>query len=245
MAAPGLFPDTALLISAVTILAAFLLPPVYRSSATILLEEPVVSNELVATTVSDSPDQQLQAINKRITSSNNLLQMIDEYDLYPASRQKDPPEKLVAKMRKDIVFWLESVEINDPEKGLREASIALNIGFQYKDPAVAQRVAERLVTLFIEAQADERVKTSRQANAFVNKESERLSQSVDDLRKKLAAFREQYADVLPEMEESNRKGFEAADKELPILDAEIRAQNQRRVELEAELATSSPYRSSL
>jgi len=233
----------ALLISAVTILAAFLLPPVYRSSATILLEEPVVSNELVATTVSGSPDQQLQAINKRITSSNNLLQMIDEYDLYPASRKKDPPEKLVAKMRKDIVFWLESVEINDPEKGLREASIALNIGFQYKDPAVAQRVAERLVTLFIEAQADERLKTSRQANAFVNKESERLSQSVDDLRKKLAAFREQYADVLPEMEESNRKGFEAADKELPILDAEIRAQNQRRVELEAELATSSPYRS--
>ena len=45
------------------------------------------------------------------------------------------------------------------------------------------------------------------------------------------------------MEESNRKGFEAADKELPILDAEIRAQNQRRVELEAELATLSSYRS--
>ena len=124
----------ALLISAVTISAAFLLPPVYRSSATILLEEPVVSNELVATTVSGSPDQQLQAINKRITSSNNLLQMIDEYDLYPASRQKDPPEKLVAKMRKDIVFWLESVEINDPEKGLREASIALNIGFGIRTP---------------------------------------------------------------------------------------------------------------
>ena len=55
----------ALLISAVTILTALLLPPVYRSSATILLEEPAVSNDLVATTVSGSPDQQLQAINKR------------------------------------------------------------------------------------------------------------------------------------------------------------------------------------
>src|SRR5512132_3639397 len=188
----------ALLISAVTILTTLLLPPVYRSSATILLEEPAVSNDLVATTVSGSPDQQLQAINKKITSAKNLLQMIDEYDLYPASRQKDPPEKLVAKMRKDIVFWLESVEINDPEKGVREASIALNIGFEYKDPVLAQRAVERLVTLFIEAQADQRLKTSRQTNDFVNKESERLSQTVDSLQKRLAAFREQYADVLPE-----------------------------------------------
>src|SRR5574341_1417069 len=105
----------ALLISAATILTAFLLPPVYRSAATILLEEPVVSNELVATTVSGVPDQQLQAINKKITSSNNLLQMVDTYGLYPAARKRDPPEELVARMRKDIVFWLESVEVNDPE----------------------------------------------------------------------------------------------------------------------------------
>jgi protein tyrosine kinase modulator len=140
-------------------------------------------------------------------------------------------------MRKDIVFWLESVEINDPEKGRREASIALNIGFEYKDAVVAQRVAERLVTLFIEAQADQRLKTSRQTNDFVNKESERLSQTVDSLQKRLTAFREQYADVLPEMEEFNWKGLEAAERELPILDAEIREQNQRRAELEAELAT--------
>ena len=233
----------ALLISALTMGTAFLLSPIYRSSATVLIEEPLVSNELVATTVSGSPDQQLQAINKKITSSSNLLQMIDQYGLYQSLRNKVPPEKLVEKMRRNIVFWLESVEVNDPDKGLRQASIALNIGFDYKDPVVAQRIAERLVALFMETQVDERLKTSRQAKTFVNKESERLSETVDNLQKELAAFREQHADVLPEMEESNRKGFETADRELPSIDAEIRAQNQRRVELEAELATLSPYRS--
>lgn len=233
----------ALLISAVTVGTAFLLSPLYRSAATVLIEEPLVSNDLVATTVSGSPDQQLQAINKKITSASNLLQMIDQYGLYPASRNNDAPEKLVEKMRRDIVFWLESIEVNDPDKGLREASIALHIGFEYKDPVIAQRIAERLVALFMEAQVDERLKISRQAEAFVNKESERLSETVDNLQKKLAAFREQYADLLPEMEETNRKGFESADKELPAIDAEIRAQNQRRAELEAELATLSPYRS--
>ncbi len=69
---------------------AFLWPPVYRSSATILMEEPDVPRDLVSSTVTSFASQRVQVITQRIMARRNLVEIIEKYDLYPEDREKQP-----------------------------------------------------------------------------------------------------------------------------------------------------------
>ena len=49
-----------------SVLVAFLLPPVYRSTATILIEEQEIPPELVRSTITSYADQRLQVISQQV-----------------------------------------------------------------------------------------------------------------------------------------------------------------------------------
>src|SRR5690349_24131546 len=66
--------------AAVTV--ALILPPMYQSTATILIEEPDVPDDLVKSTVSTFAAQRLQVIQQRVMTSQNLSAIIDRFGLY-------------------------------------------------------------------------------------------------------------------------------------------------------------------
>ena len=61
------------------VLVAFVWPPTYRSSATVLIERPEVPPELVQSTVTSFADQRLQTINQRVMTTQNLINIINEW----------------------------------------------------------------------------------------------------------------------------------------------------------------------
>lgn len=69
-----------LLISLIAVLLAVLLPSVYRSSATILIEEQVIPSDLVRSTVTTYADQRIQVISQRIMTRANLSGIIKKYN---------------------------------------------------------------------------------------------------------------------------------------------------------------------
>src|SRR5262245_33121813 len=76
---------TALLIA---IIVAVAWPPTYLSSATILIEQQEMPVDLVRSTISSYADQRLQMINQRVMTTDNLLRIIERYNLYPDLRGK-------------------------------------------------------------------------------------------------------------------------------------------------------------
>ncbi len=56
---------------------AFVLPPLYRSSATILIEEELVQQELVASTAAGYVNQRIQLITQRLMTYDNLRQIVE------------------------------------------------------------------------------------------------------------------------------------------------------------------------
>ena len=80
---------------------ALLLPPVYKSTATILIEQQEIPSEFVMATVTSYAEQRLQSINQRIMSSTRLLDVINRFGLYQDLRDKWSTEEIVAKMRAD------------------------------------------------------------------------------------------------------------------------------------------------
>src|SRR5690348_1507401 len=67
----------------VALAIALLLPPSYRSTGTILIEQQEVPVDLVRSAVTAYADQRLQVINQRVMTSSNLLDIMRRYSLYP------------------------------------------------------------------------------------------------------------------------------------------------------------------
>src|SRR3989344_1941547 len=69
-------------IFAISVIVALAWPPVYRSMATILIEEQEVPSDLIRSTITSYATQRIQTINQRVMTRANLMQIIEKYDLY-------------------------------------------------------------------------------------------------------------------------------------------------------------------
>ena len=61
---------------------ASILPPVYRSTATILVEAPQIPGDLAQSTVPVDPIEQIQIIQQRLMTRANILSLADRFDIY-------------------------------------------------------------------------------------------------------------------------------------------------------------------
>jgi succinoglycan biosynthesis transport protein ExoP len=99
------------------LIAASVWPPTYLSSATILIEEQEIPNELIQSTVTSFAAQRIQVISQRVMARSNLLKIVEEYNLYEEDLQRDTTEVVLAKMRDDIGIDMITAEVVDPRTG--------------------------------------------------------------------------------------------------------------------------------
>ena len=178
-----------LLILAASLAVAFGLPPVYRSTGTILIEQQEIPVELVRSTVTSYADERIQVIGQRVMTSANLLGIIDKYGLYPDERKREPAEVVVEDMRGDIKVDMVSAEVVDPRTGRpTQASIAFTVSYESRSPQLAQRVSNELVSLYLNENLKTRAQLASDAAKFLAEEGKRLSEQIAELEKKLAEF---------------------------------------------------------
>jgi polysaccharide biosynthesis transport protein len=224
-----------------TVLLAALLPATYRSMATILIEQQEIPQELVRSVITSFADQRVQIISQRVMTTQNLLSLIERYNLYPDIREKQPREVLLAKMRDDIGMHMISADVIDPRSGRpTQATIAFSVSYQSRSPELALKVANELTTLYLNENLTSRTQLSQQTSSFFSEEAARQQARIAELDKSLAAFKEKHRDDLPELAQLN---IQTADRtELDVRDAEnrIAALDSQRVLLQAQLAQISP-----
>ncbi len=101
----------ALVVLVATILVARLLPSIYESSSTILIEEQQIPEEFVRSTVTGFADQRIQSLTQQILSRVKLGEIIKQFNLYPDLRGKLTREEITEKMRNDIKLDTISAEV--------------------------------------------------------------------------------------------------------------------------------------
>ena len=89
-------------IVSITAAVAVLMPAIYRSDATIMIESQHIPTDFVMSTVTTAAAQRVESIKQRVLSFSKLSEIIKKYELYPELRKKQTLEKVVSKMRKDI-----------------------------------------------------------------------------------------------------------------------------------------------
>ena len=82
--------------------ASWILPPRYKSSTLILVEQPTMPRDYVLPNISENLQERLQSISQQILSRSRLLHIVEEMKLYPENQVQRSPDEIVDSMRKNI-----------------------------------------------------------------------------------------------------------------------------------------------
>jgi len=231
----------AVIIFSLALVIALSLPAVYRSQATILIERQDIPTDLVRTTVTGYADEQVQLLSQQVMTTDNLLNVIKKYELYKAERETKTTEEVLATMREATNLEMISADVVDPRSGRPgQATIAFMLSYESKSPALAQKVTNELVTLYLNENLKSRSEKAAQASSFLADEAGRLSEKLQILESKLADFKEKNINQLPELTSLNLQLLQRTEQEVAEIKREMSLRKERKIYLESEIAQMSP-----
>jgi succinoglycan biosynthesis transport protein ExoP len=176
----------ALLIAAT--IAAFALPRTYRSTATLL-----VQSQDLPTTVVDSPttgavEQRIARIREQVLSRGDLIQLIEQEDLYASERRSQPLSKIIEKMRHATSVSALSSDIGQ-QSGTQNNTVAIAMTFDYPDPGKAQAVLQSFVTKFLSMDSEDVENQASLTVRFLQDQANKLQTQISDLEGQLTALK--------------------------------------------------------
>src|SRR2546425_8400836 len=214
---------------AVTVSLAIALPNLYRSTATLLVQRPEVSETFVKSSVTSELETRLHTISQEILSRSRLQDLIIRFDLYPEFRKRVSPEEVVDRMRRDIRMEFKGRDIRMEAKavepqGERGATVAFTLSFRGRDPETVAKVTNTLATLFVKENLKLREGQAVGTAQFLRVQLEGMKRKLDQEEQRLSEFKERHLGELPEQTAVNQDT-------LIRLNAELRfnKENQTRI----------------
>ena len=220
---------------------AFLLPAIYKSGSTILIEQQEIPQELVMSTVTSYAAERIQTIQARVMTRTNLLRIVDEFKLYEDERKFETSEEIVERIREDVSLDVISAEVVDPRTGRPStATIAFTLAYMGEVPNKVQRVANELTTLYLNENLSSRTQKAADTSEFFKEEVGRLGKQIDELENKLATFKQKHADALPELQNVNLGVMQRKETELTSINTTLRSLDEKKFYLSGQLAQLDP-----
>jgi uncharacterized protein involved in exopolysaccharide biosynthesis len=233
------------------LITAFLMQPVYESSATVLIESQQVPDDLIGALsgggnqVGDMIGQRIARSRERVLSRQDLIRLIRTYNLYPNEQKTMPLSKIVDKMRADTT--IEAVDNGImagalPSKktlGLSN-TIAITVAFDYQDAAKAQQVAQQFVDHFLEADASTQASQASDTVNFLTEQANSIQAQITQVEQRATQIRTQNGSVLALGGLSGNQGQDLAQIDSQI--ATLQAQNSR---LQAAAGDGAPTNTSV
>ncbi len=184
------------LIASATVLVSHFLPNRYRAFTTILVVPQRVPESYVRSTVTVDVGDRLQTISQQILSRTRLERIVDEFNLYEGERKTLIMEDIIERMRtRDIKVELASRRGNDTS--------SFTVGFEASNPRTAMLVTERLASMFVQENLQDREVLADATNQFLQAQLEDARRRLIEQEKKLELFRRRNFGQLPEQVSSN------------------------------------------
>jgi polysaccharide chain length determinant protein (PEP-CTERM system associated) len=219
----------------VCVAVAISIPPIYQSSGTILVESQQISPDLVAANNNTFADERIEVIRQRVMTREHLEGIINKYNLFSKqSRQLTLSEK-IDEMRNAILVSLVSADV----KGRGEVTIAFRLAFEHREPEIANKVANELVTLFLDENIKQRTERANETTEFLTQEADKLRVELQGLENQLADFKQAHSNALPEHQELRMNMLTRAESELKEVDRDYKAAREELRFNELELSAAN------
>ncbi len=207
------------------------LPREYKSYAEIGIADPTLSPELLRGVQSFDARERQRAISQQLLSRTVLERVVREEQLSPQRPVEDVAQGLRAKVE-------EHINVPNPigrSGSSREGIESFDLGYVDSSPERAQRIANRLATVFVEENS--KTTTQRAENT-----SEVLNQQLRDSHEKLARLQEQlrvkkelYMGRLPDQMNANIQMVNGLRQQNESLSTELRGETERLSQIESNI----------
>ena len=201
------------------------LPDVYKSTATILIERPQVSETFVRSSVTSDLETRLQTIREQILSRDRLWKMIVAHNLYPELREPGAEEAVVQRMRRDVKVEMKGVG----QRAEPGSTIALAIGYQGSDPKTVSAVANDLAAQYVAENSKTRERHARGTSEFLRTQLDQAKKQLEAQESRINGFKERHGGELP-------SGQEAALSALDRLSAQLDRNAEQQARAKERLA---------
>jgi uncharacterized protein involved in exopolysaccharide biosynthesis len=189
--------------------------PIYRAEGKILVESPEIPPELVHPTITEVANERVQVIQQRIMARDDLMAVVNKYDLFPRERAWMSGTELLDLIRSRME--IKPVDLNAQTVARpNNPTIAFTLSFDYEVPNLAMRVANEFLTSILSQDAKTRTNNAAETTKFLEREVRRLEVEHDATVAQLEAARQRPTD--PEQEQSKVK---LQIKTLTDLEAEL------------------------
>lgn len=174
----------------------FLLKPRYKSITQILVEQPSMPKNYVTPNVGQDLDQQLASIAQQVLSRERLLQIADEYNLFPGKEAAKTPDQKVAAMTKRI-----DVEVIRGDAA--DEITAFSLSYTGDSPTQAQTITRELATTVIRQNLAIRQEQSEQTTQFLDQQLQAAAEQLEQQNAKVKAYEAAHQGALPSQQQSN------------------------------------------
>jgi polysaccharide chain length determinant protein (PEP-CTERM system associated) len=180
------------------LLAAFL-PRVYRSAATITVSSPAISAELLKQAGPSSREERIRAVSQQLLSRAVLEQVVRDEHLAADGNIDAAVDRLLQPDR----IKVEPTELlkQVAKEGLQLDAFLLS--YAGSTPGEAQRVADTLARVFVEASSRTREARAEDTSAFIATQLASSKARLDQIESRLRTAKESYMGRLPEQTQSN------------------------------------------
>lgn len=212
------------------------LPPVYKSSGTILIESQQISSEFIASSITGYAGERIEVIKQRVMTRDNLLRIIRKYGLFGIQDNSRVPSELIDELRNKISINLLSSDLSGRRRG--KTTIAFSIAAEDRHPELAYKVTNEIVTLFLDENIKSRVEMATETTEFLSQEAKRLKSELEKMEGLVAKYKQENADALPEHLNIKVNILERTQKSLADLDREYKLTESDLKRLDIELASA-------
>jgi polysaccharide chain length determinant protein (PEP-CTERM system associated) len=216
----------------VAVVAAFLWPDTYVSTAVMRITPPQISERLLPTVLNLQMQQRLSSMQQEITSRGSLAEMIQRpsLNLYAKERQRLPLEDVIQEMRGKI-----KIQPMDVGGGPGRVSSAFSISFAYPDRFKAQMVVRELVTKFMDANDTVQRRSIQTTSTFLGDELKQSKDKMQELEARITKFKGENMGKLPEQFQANVAQLQTLQMQLGNTNEAMARFQQEKLQLETQL----------
>jgi uncharacterized protein involved in exopolysaccharide biosynthesis len=179
-------------IAAVGIGLARLLPATYLSEGKILVQSQQIPTELVRPTVTSAAQERIQVIEQRTMTRDNLIAIADKFRLFPDKRPLMSVTELIELMKKNTKIAPVDLQLDFKQRSraaLDNPTIVFSVGFEYGDAVTASRVANELMTRILSEDLRDRTNRAKDTTKFLASEVQKLQADNAVLDARIAQLR--------------------------------------------------------
>jgi DNA mismatch repair ATPase MutS len=197
----------------------------------ILIEGQRIPERYVTATVDDEINHRLSRLVQQIQSYENLVEMIERFNLYPEERKRLPQEEIVQRMRENIAVEL--------VKGWDRADApAFTISYESSNPEIVARVANEIRERFIMENLKIRGEQALGTSAFLESQLKAAREHLEQQEARLSEYKRQYTGELPEQADTLMAMLNRLQVQLQGVQEQVRHNHEEKAMVENALAAA-------